>query len=202
MTRVMHGMMTRFAALAVAALLAGCASESYVVLLDNPDGSTGQVTVSGREGGTATLTKTGQGADLTPTAGEPYLVDDDRIEQDFGTALAATPELPTRFLLYFETGTTTLQPPSEAQFPEVLAAIRARPAVDIGIIGHSDTQGDAELNARLALERAEVIAERIRAANLDVVEITVTSHGERNLLVPTPDDTAEPRNRRVEVSIR
>jgi outer membrane protein OmpA-like peptidoglycan-associated protein len=30
----------------------------------------------------------------------------------------------------------------------------------------------------------------------------VESHGKRNLLVPTPDNTEEVRNRRVEVTIR
>lgn len=188
--------------LALAGLLAACASDSYVVLLDNPDGSTGRVTVSGREGGSATLTTAGQGADLAPTAGETYVVEQERIDRDFAETLAATPELPKRFLLYFKTDTTTLQPPSEALVPEMLAAIRARRAVDVSIIGHSDTRGDEAYNHRLALRRAEAVAERIRTADLDVVEITVTSHGETNLLVPTPDNTAEPRNRRVEVSIR
>jgi outer membrane protein OmpA-like peptidoglycan-associated protein len=32
--------------------------------------------------------------------------------------------------------------------------------------------------------------------------IEVTSHGERNPLVQTPDNTAEPKNRRVEVTVR
>jgi outer membrane protein OmpA-like peptidoglycan-associated protein len=32
--------------------------------------------------------------------------------------------------------------------------------------------------------------------------MAIESHGERNLLVPTPDDTAEPGNRRVEITLR
>ena len=32
--------------------------------------------------------------------------------------------------------------------------------------------------------------------------LAIESHGERNLLVPTPDDTAEPGNRRVEITLR
>jgi len=32
--------------------------------------------------------------------------------------------------------------------------------------------------------------------------VVVESHGKRNLLVPTPDETPEPRNRRVEITIR
>ena len=39
-------------------------------------------------------------------------------------------------------------------------------------------------------------------AGLDPASIEVTSHGEAALLVPTADDTYEPRNRRVEITIR
>ena len=39
-------------------------------------------------------------------------------------------------------------------------------------------------------------------AGLDQAAIEVTSHGEAALLVTTPDETYEPRNRRVEITIR
>ena len=37
---------------------------------------------------------------------------------------------------------------------------------------------------------------------LDAKLIEIESHGERDLLRKTPDNTAEPRNRRVEITIR
>ena len=40
------------------------------------------------------------------------------------------------------------------------------------------------------------------AAGLDAALVEVASHGESNPLVPTPDNTAEARNRRVEVTVR
>ena len=46
------------------------------------------------------------------------------------------------------------------------------------------------------------MAELLRARGLEAMELRVESHGERNLLVATPDATAEPRNRRVEVLVR
>ena len=39
-----------------------------------------------------------------------------------------------------------------------------------------------------------------RGASGEILQ--VTSHGEKNLLVSTPDETEEPRNRRVEVTVR
>jgi len=37
---------------------------------------------------------------------------------------------------------------------------------------------------------------------LDASLIETTSHGEADLLVPTADNVAEPRNRRVEITVR
>ena len=72
----------------------------------------------------------------------------------------------------------------------------------MSVIGHTDTVGKAEANETLALTRAGTIAEQLRQLGLQNMVITVESHGERNLLIPTPDDTPEPRNRRVEITLR
>jgi outer membrane protein OmpA-like peptidoglycan-associated protein len=70
------------------------------------------------------------------------------------------------------------------------------------VTGHTDTVGSAESNERLALDRAEAIRAELLRVGLDRDLIEVRSHGETELLVPTPDNTDEPRNRRVEVKVR
>lgn len=186
-------------ALALAAL-GGCASKSYVVLLDNPDGTPSQLIVRGDKG-EQVIDKPRYGATLDGTqAAAP--VADERIRQDFGEAIAARPLLPEHFLLYFELGGSRLTRESEALLPKVIEAAARRPAVDVSVIGHTDTLGKAEANEALALQRAREIAELIKAKGLKVLALSVESHGERNLLVKTPDETAEPRNRRVEISLR
>ena len=42
----------------------------------------------------------------------------------------------------------------------------------------------------------------LAAAGLTVADLTVDTHGEFNLQVKTADETPEPRNRRVEITIR
>jgi len=42
----------------------------------------------------------------------------------------------------------------------------------------------------------------LRKRHIDVIDLRVSSHGERNLLIKTRDGVSEPRNRRVEVSVR
>ena len=85
---------------------------------------------------------------------------------------------------------------------KIIEVAGKRPAVDMSVIGHTDTPGKAELNEALALKRANAIADLLKEKGLKVHALAVESHGERNLLVQTPDDTPEPRNRRVEISIR
>lgn len=201
-----------WAAMCVVAGLAGCASpppaepsfpRSYVVLLSSPDGSSSMVTVSGA-GGEQTLAAPGAAAaaDGSPIAVE---VSAERLARDFGAAQSARPELPEHFLLYFETGGTQLVPSSEVVLQEVLARIRdraGRGALEVSIVGHSDTVGSADVNARVSLERARWVEQRLRALGAQVLLLEVASHGESNLLVPTPDETVEPRNRRVEITLR
>lgn len=181
-------------------LLAGCAGKSYVVLLENPDGGTGKVVVKGRQG-EQVIDQAGHGAALDGS-GKAAVVPAATIEKDFASAIAARPLLPERFQLYFESGGTRLTPASLALLPTIIEAAARRPAVDVSVIGHSDTVGPAEANRTLALQRAQSIADLIRARGLKVHALSIESHGESNLLVPTRDEVAEPRNRRVEISLR
>lgn len=186
--------------LAAALLVSGCGPGSYVALLENGDGSTGKVFVTSKQGGSL-LDRAYTGAVLDGSSPEPFAVDRESVDRDFGAALAAQPQPPRRFLLHFETGGAELTAESKREIPEVLAEIARRPGVDISVIGHTDTRGDANANEELGLKRAASIAAMIAAQNQNV-PITVVSHGETNLLVPTSDDVEEPLNRRVEISVR
>jgi peptidoglycan-associated lipoprotein len=196
-----HGMLANCLCVAavVATMLAGCAPRSYVVLLKSPDGSTGQVVIRGDKG--EQVIKTANQAVPIDGSAPATPVDEDRLRKDFGAAMAARPQIPVRYLLYFTTG-TTLTAESEALIPKIIAEAATRPAVDVSVIGHTDTVATAEYNEKLALQRASVVAELLKEKGIKFTALTVESHGKRNLLVPTPDNTFEPRNRRVEVSIR
>jgi len=182
-------------------LLMACSPRSYVTLLENTDGSVGKVLVSG-EKGSSIIDKPSFGAALDGSSKEPFSVSGERIDQDFKQALDAQPVLPKRFLLYFETGGAQLTAESQQLLPQVLDEILRHPAVDISVIGHTDTAGDAEKNQELGLTRAQSVADLLISKQVQVLELTVSSHGESNLLAPTPDNTPEPLNRLVEISVR
>ena len=204
-------------ALPVAAVLAlaGCArqapqppqapaSEIVVLAADPETGEVGRMTVR-TQGGQVALDGRGASTRVGPgntAPAPPAVMSDAEIQRLFGAALAMHPPAARRFELYFQTGTETLTAESRARVPEVLAAVTKRIAPDVSIIGHTDTTGTSRSNVELGLRRATLIRSLLVEAGLDPSLVETASHGETDLLVTTPDDTAEPRNRRVEVIVR
>ena len=173
---------------------------SYLVLMDSPDGSPSQVTIAGPQG-QAVVGQSG-GAALLDGSDTVFAVSEERFNADFGKAIGARPPLPEHFRLYFENDSDRLTAESQAEIPRILEAVKQRPAPDVSVVGHTDTQGSAQHNTALGMKRAKASGRLLREAGIDVVALSIESHGERNLLVETPDGTAEPRNRRVEISVR
>ncbi len=92
--------------------------------------------------------------------------------------------------------------PSKQAIEHVVEAIRLRGPSAVSVIGHTDTLSGPLWNEQLGLIRATAVAELLRSRHIEVIDLRVASHGERNLLIPTPDGVSEPRNRRVEISVR
>jgi outer membrane protein OmpA-like peptidoglycan-associated protein len=120
----------------------------------------------------------------------------------FGDVLSALPPAPHHFTLYFQFESDALTGESQALVPQVLQAVKEFPFAEVVVIGHTDTTGGAAANVELGLRRANVVRKLLLDAGLEGSIVDVTSHGETDLLVPTADDTFEPRNRRVEISVR
>lgn len=183
-------------------VLTGCASQSYAVLMPSPDGTVGAIIVTNAKGSTL-VNQRQQAVALDGWSAQPFDVADQQMQTDFSAARAAEPALPVYFQVYFKTGGPLLTPESDAFIPSVLKTIRDRGGVAaVSITGHTDTVGDAESNEQLGLLRAQAIACLLQQNGLKPLELIVTSHGERNLLIKTPDNTPEPMNRRVEINIR
>lgn len=183
--------------------LCSCAPRSTFILLPSDDGRPSAIVVATKTGEQVldrpyqmTSVTDGNAAPAPPTGVSP-----EEISHRYGTLLAGLPSPPEHFILYF-VNESTLTPDSQALLPDILRAVRTRHSTDISIIGHTDTSGSADYNYRLSRARAEEVATMLVAAGVTRETIQVDSHGEANLLIPTPDNTTEPRNRRVEVTVR
>jgi outer membrane protein OmpA-like peptidoglycan-associated protein len=187
-------------------LLGACAPtipRSYVVLVPDPDGAVGQVIVSGPKGNQM-LSRAGQVAGIDGKEVKAEL-DGVQLKSDFSAAQEAQPAPPEHFVLYFLSGGIQLTDESETQFTDLMNRWKTRAAqsiVEVVVIGHTDTVGSAEDNVVLGAQRAKVVADRLQVSGMKFSALTLESHGEKNLLIPTKDGVAEPRNRRVQVTIR
>jgi outer membrane protein OmpA-like peptidoglycan-associated protein len=85
---------------------------------------------------------------------------------------------------------------------QVFAELAKRSGAEVQITGHTDTVGSEGDNDTLSLKRAREIRETLIAEGLSPTISRAVGRGERELLVATPDNTAEPRNRRVEITVR
>jgi outer membrane protein OmpA-like peptidoglycan-associated protein len=124
------------------------------------------------------------------------------VKRLFGDALAALPPAPRLFTLEFRFESDALTEESNALVPEILRTVKGLSVPEVVVIGHTDTMGEPRANLALGLKRAISVREILVNAGLASSTIEVTSHGEADLLVKTPNNTPEPRNRRVGITVR
>jgi outer membrane protein OmpA-like peptidoglycan-associated protein len=180
------------------------AKPALIALLPDPEtGTTGRAVVT-NEFGSADLTSPRDAvqarSDRRP--GPVVTIDESEVARLFDSALSALPPAPRRFTLFFSFESDELTEESRALVPEILKAVKAFPHPEVAVVGHTDTMGDVEANVALGLKRAVSIQRLLVDAGMGAALIEVSSHGEADLLVKTPDNTPEPRNRRVEIVLR
>jgi outer membrane protein OmpA-like peptidoglycan-associated protein len=177
--------------------------QSLTVLLPDSDTrSTGEATVSNKFGSVDLAAERDAAvatANSRPVFGTVSAADVERI---FGDALSALPPAPQQFTLFFRFESDALTDQSQALIPQILAAVKGHAVQDVVVIGHTDTMGTQPANYALGLKRAMMVRNLLVDAGLDGATIDVTSVGELDPLVRTPDETPEPRNRRVDIAVR
>ena len=162
-------------------LLVGCPRQALFAVLPNAEGGgVGAITVD--DGKTVTaLDQPYAAAESRADGTAPSAETQENIAVIFRSAIAAQPILPHHFRLYFILGSNELTPESMFAYSAVFDDIKQRPVYEIEVIGFRGTLvGDG----------------------LDRQAISIAGRGKRDLLVPTADQTPEPRNRRVEITVR
>ncbi len=192
--------------LVAAIALCGCATRPQAVfyLVPDPEGNVGEVTVTNASG-EVVLSQANESV-AAPGADKAFrdsrLLDDASIEKRFGETLSALPERPKGFEIYFGSGESALSPEAHAVLAEVLKEVGARDSHDISLNGHTDRVGDAASNMYLSVQRATSVEDWLVENGVPAAFLTIEYYGESKPLVPTADDVAEPKNRRVEVVVR
>ncbi|UCH75624.1 MAG: OmpA family protein [Rhodospirillales bacterium] len=104
-----------------------------------------------------------------------------------------------RFIIYFPTDKAVLDPQAERVIAEAQAAAAKLGEPVVKISGHTDTVGTAAYNQTLSALRADAVAKILASGDMPIRELITEAHGKTQPAVLTADETAEPRNRRVEI---
>lgn len=182
-------------------LLSACSKDTVVVLPDD-DGKIGSVAVK-RVWKQVEVNKAHEVTQLAGLVSTEILpMDKTEVESTFAETLAATPVPPVSFNLYFKEGGTQLMPESSPVIDQIFKEIKKRPVSEVTVIGHTDRVGTVQENDALALKRAQSVLKILVERGIKPEAIDAAGRGEREPLVATKDEAAEPRNRRTEISIR
>ena len=186
----------------ISLLFIGC-SKTTVVLLDS--GKVGSSITVSTEKATTKIDKIGAFVDLKDKDKAPSEVKEmskEELNERFGDVLKAAPQKAASYLLFFQAGSTNLTQESEKILNEALTIIKKRAPCVVDIIGHTDTTGSSSLNQKVSLKRAKYIKSIIEKKGLKVIALNAKGYGEEDLQVKTPDNTANAKNRNVEIFIK
>jgi outer membrane protein OmpA-like peptidoglycan-associated protein len=180
-------------ALAAMLILGGCASERIVLL----------PSVDGRDAaGEVLLDQPYAAIKRSMDANKTYQSSAQEVKERFAQALSAQPGRPLNYVLYFEAGGNVLTAESQAALANIRKEIAERPASEVMVIGHTDRVGSVDGNDKLSKKRAEGLLDLLIESGVPAAKLEAVGRGERDPLVPTDDEVDEPKNRRVEISVR
>jgi len=198
--------------LVVAGLVSACAARSIgrdqpgdvlVVLVPDADtGDPGRVVVSNPAGSAELATAWASTRVSITQAPVIRTLNESDVRRRFGSVMATLPPPPQHFTLPFQFDSEELTPEGRKLVQNVLEAVKKFPVPDVVVIGHTDTTGSAQSNFELGMRRASTVRTLLIQAGLSTLAIEVRSHGEADPLIKTGDNVFEPRNRRVEVTVR
>ena len=186
-----------------AALLAAACARDTVTLLPGQDGSVGAVAVLSETGETAAvIDRPYQVGRVDGTGVESAETSAEAVSATYGALIEALPPAPETFVLYFNEGSTQLTLRSLPNLEKLFREVDARAGAEVQVTGHTDTVGTVADNDALSRQRAEAVKETLVARGLSRDLVIAVGRGERALLIETGDEVDEPRNRRVEITVR
>lgn len=116
------------------------------------------------------------------------------------TAAAAAPSV--NLNVDFANGSAQLTPAARATLDQLGRALSSSQLAEykFRIVGHTDTVGSPGINKTLSEQRADAVMKYLVSKfGVQSSRLEAEGVGEAGLLVPTPPQTPEPRNRRVQV---
>ena len=104
-------------------------------------------------------------------------------------------------LLFFKTGSRTLERESTVDLDRLAYFLKANPDIRIEIGGHTDNVGSPEANKQLSLERAEAVKSYLVGNRIPADRIEVEGYGDTKPIADNQTEAGRRVNRRVEMRV-
>ncbi|MDH3682883.1 MAG: OmpA family protein, partial [Acidimicrobiia bacterium] len=102
----------------------------------------------------------------------------------------------------FALGQATIEPASYPTLDLAAELLQSRPSLFVVVIGHTDNVGDEELNAELALDRANAVVGYLVERGVVPGQIVVASAGEDDPTASNETQAGRDANRRIELQFK
>lgn len=98
----------------------------------------------------------------------------------------------------FDVGRATLRPESMGVVNEIFNMLSEHPEIKVSIEGHTDSDGDSEVNQKLSEERADAVMNQLLSMGISEDRLVSRGFGESKPLVANDTPEGKAANRRVE----
>jgi outer membrane protein OmpA-like peptidoglycan-associated protein len=176
-------------------------SNTYLLTRRTSGGSDIWVSVMGVEfGGTATKPLTPQ---VLVTVVEAQAMEEDKIEVKDASAIGSALESAGKIAIYgiyFDVDKATLKAESRPQLEQIAKLLNDRPALNVLIVGHTDSSGSLEYNRTLSEQRASAVKAALTGEfRISDSRLTPVGVGMAAPVASNRDEAGRAKNRRVEI---
>jgi OmpA-OmpF porin, OOP family len=101
--------------------------------------------------------------------------------------------------IYFDTGSATIKPESEPALAEMVKLLNNSPALNVYVIGHTDSVGSLDSNLKLSSDRAASVVKAIISKGIAASRLKSAGVGPYSPVASNDTDEGRAKNRRVEL---
>ena len=114
----------------------------------------------------------------------------------------APPPPAKSWMVVFDTNSTTLSQQGSMTVTEAATAAKSMANSRVAVTGFTDTDGNPAYNQQLSVRRADAVKRALVSNGIGPQAITTNGSGETSLLIETPDQTKNEKNRRVQIVVQ
>jgi OOP family OmpA-OmpF porin len=114
----------------------------------------------------------------------------------------APPPPSKAWMVFFDTNSTTLSQQATMTITEAVNVAKSMPNARVAVTGYTDTDGTPAYNQQLSIRRADAVKNALVSNGIAPQAISVNGTGEAGLLIDTPDQTKNEKNRRVQIVVQ